>query len=64
LVRDEFLKPPVVDLAPYLSEVPDLAATTRVLIEAKLMGGILPDETMRQLLVKLAATNEQAAFER
>jgi hypothetical protein len=64
LVRDEFFTPPVVDLAPYLSEVPDLAATARVLIEAKLMGGVLSDETMRQLLRELGATDERAAFER
>ena len=63
LVRDLFLKPPLVDLTPYLSEVPDFAATTRVLIEAKLMGGTLSDETLRTRLQQLAGTYEQSAFE-
>jgi hypothetical protein len=63
LVRDTFLKPPVVDLTPYLSEAPDYAAATRVLIEAKLMGGILPDEIMRERLRQLAKSYEDSAFE-
>ena len=63
LVRDIFLKPPTVDLAPYLSEVPDYAASTRVLIEAKLMGGTLSDELLRERLKQLAGTYEQSAFE-
>jgi hypothetical protein len=63
LVRDMFLKPPAVDLTPYLSEVPDYAASTRVLIEAKLMGGVLPDEILRERLQHLAETFEQSAFE-
>lgn len=63
LVRDIFLKPPASDLNPYLSEVPDYAATTRVLIEAKLMGGVLPDEALRTRLRELARTHEQLAFE-
>ena len=62
LVRDEFLKPPVLDLTPYLAEVPDFAATTRVLIEAKLMGGTLPDEFLRLRLQQLGSTDEQSAF--
>jgi hypothetical protein len=64
LVRDVFLKPPLVDLTPYLSEVPDYAAATRVLIEAKLMGGALPDAIMRERLQRLAETREELAFER
>lgn len=63
LVRDVFLKIPVVDLTAYLSEVPDHAAATRVLIEAKLMGGILPDEIIRERLQQLAKSNEDSAFE-
>jgi hypothetical protein len=64
LVRDVFLKAPTMDLTPYLSEVPDFAATMRVLIEAKLMGGILPDELIRRHLQQLSPTDEQTAFER
>src|ERR1017187_9303790 len=64
LVRDIFLTPPAVDLTPYLSEAPDFAATTRVLIEAKLMGGVLSDELIQQHLQQLSLTDEQAAFER
>ncbi len=63
LVRDLFLKPPLVDLTPYLCEVPDDAATTRVLIEAKLMGGTLPDEILRRRLQRLTETHEESAFE-
>jgi len=63
LVRDVFLKHPVVDLTRYLSEAPDYAAATRVLIEAKLMGGILPDETIRERLRQLAKSYEDSAFE-
>lgn len=63
LVRDGFLKPPAMDLTPYLAEAPDFAATTRVLIEAKLMGGVLSDEMLRQRLQQLGTTHEQAAFE-
>jgi hypothetical protein len=63
LVRDVFLKPPAPNLTPYLSEAPDFAATTRVLIEAKLMGGTLSDEILRQRLEQLADTGEQSAFE-
>jgi hypothetical protein len=63
LVRDVFLKPPVAELAPYLAEVPDAAATTRVLIEAKLMGGTVSDELLREQLELLAKTHEQLAFE-
>jgi hypothetical protein len=63
LVRDVFLKPPLVDLTPYLCEVPDDAATTRVLIEAKLIGGTLPDEILRKRLQQLAETHEESAFE-
>ncbi|MGA9452185.1 MAG: hypothetical protein WBW41_12670 [Verrucomicrobiia bacterium] len=63
LVRDVFLKPPVVDLTPYLSAAPDYAASTRVLIEAKLMGGVLPDEILQERLQHLAETYEQSAFE-
>ncbi len=63
LIRDVFLKPPVVDLTPYLLEVPDYAAATRVLIEAKLMGGILPDEIIRERLRQLAKSYEDSAFE-
>jgi len=63
LVRDGFLNPPAMDLTPYLAEAPDFAATTRVLIEAKLMGGVLSDEMLRQRLQKLGATHEQSAFE-
>lgn len=62
LVRDVFLKPPVLDLTPYLSEVPDFAAAARVLIEAKAIGGVLPDEMLRERLQQLSATDEQAAF--
>jgi hypothetical protein len=64
LVRDVFLTPPALDLTSYLSEVPDFAAATRVLIEAKLMGGVLSDELIRQHLQQLSLTDEQAAFER
>lgn len=63
LVRDTFLKRPFIDLTPYLSEAPDYAAATRVLIEAKLMGGILPDEIIRERLRQLANTYEDSAFE-
>jgi hypothetical protein len=63
LVRDVFLKPPTVDLAPYLSEAPDFAAATRVLIEAKLMGGVLINEMLQIRLRRLAGTYEQLAFE-
>jgi hypothetical protein len=63
LVRDVFLKPPLVDLTPYLSEVPDHAPATRVLIEAKLMGGTLPDEVLRERLQQLAESCEELAFE-
>lgn len=63
LVRDGFLKPPAMDLTPYLAEASDFAATTRVLIEAKLMGGVLSDELLRNHLQYLGATHEQAAFE-
>lgn len=62
LVRDVFLKPPTIDLTPYLSEVTDFAAATRVLIEAKAIGGILPDELLRQRLQQLRSTYEQEAF--
>jgi hypothetical protein len=62
LVRDVFLKHPLVDLTPYLCEVPDDAAATRVLIEAKLMGGTLSDEILRKRLQQLAETHEEAAF--
>jgi hypothetical protein len=64
LVRDVFLTPPAMDLTPYLSEAPDFAATTRVLIEAKLMGGVLSDELIQHQLQQLSLTDEQAAFER
>lgn len=63
LVRDGFLKPPAMDLIPYLAEASDYAATTQVLIEAKLMGGVLSDELIRLRLRHLGATHEQAAFE-
>lgn len=63
LVRDVFLQHPVVDLTRYLSEAPDYAAATRVLIEAKLMGGILPDEVIRERLRELAKSYEDSAFE-
>ena len=63
LVRDEFLKSPTIDLNPYWTEVPDVAATTRVLIEAKLMGGTLSDEILRQRLQQMSAPYEQTAFE-
>src|SRR5207253_4592173 len=63
LVRDVFLKQPLVDLTPYLCEVPDDAAATRVLIEAKLMGGTLPDEILRKRLQQLAETHEESAFQ-
>lgn len=63
LVRDLFLKTPVLDLTPYLAEVPDHAAATRVLIEAKLMGGLLSDEILRDRMQQLAGTHEQLAFE-
>ncbi len=62
LVRDVFLKPPAMNLTPYLSEAPDFAAATRVLIEAKLMGGILSDELLRQRLQQLSPTDEEEAF--
>jgi hypothetical protein len=62
LVRDEFLKPPAIDLTPYLSEAPDYAATTCVLIEAKSMGGTLSDAILRHRLQQLSGTYEQAAF--
>lgn len=64
LVRDVFLKPPTMDLAPYLFEAPDFAAAMCVLIEAKLMGGTLPDELIRQHLQQLNPTGDPAAFER
>jgi hypothetical protein len=62
LVRDVFLKPPVLDLTPYLKEASDFGATTRVLIEAKALGGTLSDELLRQRLQRLAQTEEQEAF--
>jgi hypothetical protein len=64
LVRDVFLTPPAIDLTRYVSEAPDFAATTRVLIEAKLMGGNLSDELIQNRLHQLSLTDEQAAFER
>ena len=63
LVRDIFLNPLAPDLAPYLSAASDYAATTRVLIEAKLIGGVLDDGLLRERLQKLAGTHEQSAFE-
>jgi hypothetical protein len=64
LVRDIFLKPPPApDLTRYLAHAPDYAASTRVLIEARLMGGVLPDEILRQRLQQLAGTPELLAFE-
>jgi len=62
LVRDMFLTPPVMDLTPHMKETPDLAATTQVLIEAKLMGGILSDDILRPQLQELANTSEERAF--
>jgi len=63
LVRDIFLKPPALDLAAYLSEAPDYGAATRVLIEAKLIGGVLDDGLLLERLQTLAGTYEQSAFE-
>jgi hypothetical protein len=63
LVRDIFLKPPVkINLTPYLAEAPDFAAATRVLIEAKIMGGELSDVFLQERLQALALTEEQEAF--
>jgi hypothetical protein len=63
LVRDVFLRPPVLDLTRFLAAVPDFAAATQVLIEAKIMGGVLPDEILRERLQQLRTTVEQTAFE-
>ena len=63
LVRDVFLKPPVIDLGPYLEQTADSASATRVLIEAKALGGVLSDELIRHRLQLLGPTGETTAFE-
>jgi hypothetical protein len=60
LVRDTFLTKYHLDLNPFLSETPDYEATTRVLIQAKALGGILSDKLLRERLMTLKTWSNNA----
>lgn len=62
LVRDTFLKPPLIDLTPYLAEVADFSAATRVLIQAKAVGGELDAKQLQERLVDSVMIHEIDAF--
>lgn len=53
LVRDVFLKPPFIDLEPFISNAPDLGATISVIIQAIAIGGSAFDDLIRRQLAKL-----------
>jgi hypothetical protein len=62
LVRDVFLKPPVMDLGPLLAKTPDFAATTRILIQAKAIGGNVSDALLRGRLQQLNPSGDTEPF--